>query len=878
MTGLPTGTVTFLFTDIEGSTRLLQQLGDRYSDVLATHHRLLRTAIEGAQGQVMDTQGDAVFAAFPRARDALLAAIAAQRAVLAYPWPSGTAPKVRIGLHTGEPIIGETGYVGMDVHRAARIAAVGHGGQILLSDVTHGLVARDLPEGVNLRDLGEHRLKDLAHSHRLFQVVTADLPADFPGIRSLDALPNNLPRQLTSFIGREKEIAEVKRLLSTAYIVTLTGPGGAGKTRLALQVAADVAEGYQDGVWLAEFAPIADSALVPKTVASALNMPEQPGREMTETLVDVLRPKALLLVLDNCEHLLSACSELTDVLLRACPNLRILATSREGLGIAGELTYSVLGLSLPDSRGLATLESLRQFEAVRLFVERASFSQAGFVMTERNAPAVAQVCSSLDGIPLAIELAAARVKGLSVEQIASRLGDRFLLLTEGSRTALPRHQTLRATMDWSYGLLTESERVLLRRVSVFAGGFTLEAAEGICSGEAVAPSEVLTVLLRLVDRSLVVARDRSRESRYRLLETVRQYAWQKLVETGEANEMQRRHLGWYLGLAEQADGKLRGPEQQVWLDLLEAEHDNLRAALEWSKRDPSLAGKMLQLATALLWFWQFHGHWSEGRRWLEAADSLGGEAAPYIPAKALRYASFLAVQQGDYARAAVLGQQGVTSSRESGDEESLVYCRTVLGRIALHRGDCSQAAMLFEGNVDLCRKLNNEWLLGWSLSHLGFVARDQGDYARAAALHSESLALFQKTGDKHFTAWALRGLGIVALRRGDHKQAASFCRESLTLSREIGGVWQVEQGLAGLAGAAALKGQYEQAARLFASAEALRTSLGRQRSISDQADYDKRVASTRAGLGDTAFAAAWTQGTTMTLEQAIEYALAVEAD
>ncbi len=707
------------------------------------------------------------------------------------------------------------------------------------------------------------------HGARRSRRQALPLPVPFPSRRS-----NNLPIQVTSFIGRDREIAEIKQALPHTRLLTLTGSGGCGKTRLALQVAAGLVDSSADGVWVVELASLSDSTLVPKAVASALGIREQPGILLNETLRRYLQTKALLLVLDNCEHLLSACAQLTDALLRACPNLSILVTSRERLGIAGELTYSVPGLSQPDPRGLPTIESLRQFEAVHLFVERASFSQPGFVMTERNAPAVAQVCSRLDGIPLAIELAAARVKGLSVEQIASRLGDRFRLLTDGSRTALLRHQTLQATMDWSYGLLTEPERVLLRRVSVFAGGFTLEAAEEVCGGDAVATSEVLNLLLRLVDRSLVVARDRRNQSWYRLLETVRQYAWQKLVEAGEADEMQRRHLTWYLGLAEQADAKLRGPEQQVWLDRLETEHDNLRAALDWSKTDPSHAGKRLRLATALLWFWQFHGHWSEGRRWLEATDSLGGEAASHIPAKALRYAAFLAVQQGDYERAAVLGQQGVTSSRESGDEESLVYCRIVLGRIALHRGDYGRAATLFEDNLDLCRKLDDEWLLGWSLSHLGFVARDQGDYERAAALHSEGLAQFRKAEDKHFTAWALRNLGIVALRQDDHKQAATLCRESLTLSREIGGVWQVEQGLAGLAGAAALEGQYERAARLFAAAEALRTSLGRKRSIADQADFDKRVASTRAGLGEIAFAAAWAQGTTMPLEEAIEAALA----
>src|SRR5713226_8556630 len=693
-------------------------------------------------------------------------------------------------------------------------------------------------------------------------------------VLSLDRSSNNLPIQLTSFIGRDREISEITQALSHTRLLTLTGSGGCGKTRLALQVAAGLVGSYADGVWLVELAFLAEPMLVPKAIALALSIPEHPGRPLSESLTRYFQTKSLLLVLDNCEHLLSPCAELTYALLRTCPNLSILATSREGLGMAGELTYYVAGLSLPDPRGLPDLEHLTQFEAVRLFVERASFSQPGFVMTERNAPAVAQVCSRLDGIPLAIELAAARVTGLSVEQIASRLGDRFRLLTDGSRTALPRHQTLQATMDWSYGLLTEPQRVLLHRVAVFASGFTLEAAEDVCGGDAVATSEVLDLLLRLVDRSLVVAKDRGNQSWYQLLETVRQYAWQRLVEAGEADEMSRRHLTWYLGLAEQADVKLRGPEQQVWLNRLEDEHDNLRAALEYSEADPSYVEKGLRLATALYWFWHVRGYWSEGRRWYEATVSQGGEAPSHALANSLRCAAMLAWQQGDYGRATALSQQALALSRKFGDAENIVYCRNVLGNVAVHRGDYVQAAMLFEDNLSLCRKLDNEWLLGWALAKVGDVARDQGAYERSAALHSESLTLFQKTGDKFRIAYALRNLGIVALYQGNHKQAAAFFRESLTLSKELGDRWVAEGCLEGLAGATALKRQHEHAARLFAAAEALRTSLGRHRSIADQADFDKRVASTRAGLGDAAFATAWTQGSNMPLEEATEAALA----
>jgi predicted ATPase/class 3 adenylate cyclase len=575
MTSLPTGTVTFRFTDIEGSTRLLQRLGERYAEALATHHGLLRTAIQEGQGQVVDTQGDAVSAAFPRARNALLAAIAAQRAVQAHPWPDETAPKVRIGLHTGEPVTAETGYVGMDVHRAARIAAAGHGGQILVSDVTHGVVARDLPEGVGLRDLGEHRLRDLANPLRLFQVVASDLPTDFPPLRSLDTNRHNLPIQLTSFIGRTREIAEVKRLLCTARLVTLTGAGGAGKTRLALQAVADMVESYRDGVWLAEFAPIADPALVPKTVASALNVPEQPGRDLTETLVDALRLKAPLLLLDNCEHLLAACRDLAAALLRKCPQVRILATSREGLGVPGETVWRVPSLSVPeDIRHIPGPTELVGYDAVRLFVDRAVTTTPGFTVTSKNALAVAQVCRRLDGIPLAIELAAARVKVLAVEQIAARLDDRFRLLTGGSKTVLPRQQTLGAAIDWSYHLLSETERLLLGRLSVFAGGWPLDAAEGVCAGGNVEATDILDLLTSLVDKSLVLAETQCGEARYRLLETVRQYARDRLAEAGEEADVRTRHRAWYVALAERAEKEPRGPRQRIW-----REHENLRAAL-----------------------------------------------------------------------------------------------------------------------------------------------------------------------------------------------------------------------------------------------------------------------------------------------------------
>jgi predicted ATPase/class 3 adenylate cyclase len=876
MPSLPTGTVTFLFTDIEGSTHLLQQLGDRYAEVLATHHRLLRTVIHDLQGQEIDTQGDALFVAFPRARDALLAAVAAQRAVQTHPWPDRVTLQVRMGIHTGEPLRGETGYVGMDVHRAARICAAAHGGQILLSDATQGLVAKDLPEGISLRDLGEHRLKDLAQPYRLFQVVHSGLPNEFPPLRSLDALPHNLPIQLTSFVGRVREIAEVKRLLGSARLVTLTGSGGAGKTRLVLQVAADVVEGYPDGVWLAEFAPIADLALVPKTVASALNVPEQPGRDIAETLVNALRPKALLIVLDNCEHLLAACADLAAALLHVCPRVRILATSREELGVPGETLWRIPSLSLPDVRRLPPSQDLVLYEAVRLFVDRAMATAPAFTVTSENAYAVAQVCQRLDGIPLAIELAAARVKALAVEQIAIRLDDRFRLLTGGSRMVLPRHQTLRATIDWSYNLLSEPERVLLRRLAIFAGGWTLEAAEAICVGGGVEADQVLDLLTALIDKSLVLVETHHGEARYRLLETLRQYAWNQLVGGGEATEVQRRHRAWYLDLAERADAGMHGPEETMWLNRLEGEHDNLRAALGWSTTAEGDAETRLRLAAALHWFCDGHTHWGEGRKWLETALVGSRDIKSTARVKALWEGGRLAWMQGDNARALALCDESLALGRELGDQTGIARALTWRGLVALRQGDFDAATALFEEGLELARKLEDKWLMGTVLAQMGATARVRGEYAKAVALCEESLAIYRNQNAERWIAYSLRLTGHAVRLLGDLERAAGLYRESLALFDKTEDKWIATECVEGLALIATAQRNSERAARLFGAADAARETFGITMPRPAAGDQDHFWPAIPERPERTAFAAAWAEGRAMTLEQAIEYALAPE--
>ena len=914
MSDLPTGTVTFLFTDVEGSTRLLERLGDRYTDVLTAYRRLLRAACQKRGAREVDTQGDALFVAFPRAKDAVAAAVAAQQAMSEHPWPEGTGVRARMGLHTGEPLSAETGYIGLDVHRAARICAAGHGGQVLLSGTTRELIENDPAEGITLRDLGVHRLKDLAQPQHLFQVVASGLASDFPPLKTLDTLPNNLPRQLTSFVGRGREMAEVKHLLTTTYLLTLTGAGGSGKTRLSLQVAADVLDQYPDGIWQVEFAAIADPMLVPQAVASALSVPEQPGRSLTETLADYLRPQSTLLVLDNCEHLLSACAQFAAALLQACPTLRIVATSREALGIGGELTYPVPSLSLPDPKQRLSLENLLQYEAVRLFVERAVVSRPQFAVTGSNVSSVVQVCTQLDGIPLAIELAAARVKVLAVEQIAARLRDRFQLLTGGGRTAPPRHQTLRAAMDWSYDLLSDRERTVLSRLSVFAGGCALEAAEAVCGGEGAEGSDVLDVLTALVDKSLVHVETQGEEARYRLLETVRQYGRDRLLEAGDAIEMRQRHRNWHLSFAEQADTKLRGPEQALWARRLEAEFDNLRAALEWSAQDESSPEPGPRLAWSLMWFWNTCGYVIEGRQWLEKMVSRAIGASPALRARVLCGAGALSEKLGEYehARARLAGsldlfrrlddawgaalalhflghvasaqdnfalvtsmfEESLALFRGTGDKWGCALTLDCWGSAVCRQGDYDLASSLFEQSAALSRERGNRWELYGPVSGLGVVAAARGDYVRATALLEESLAMARETERKAAILTATLRLGRVVFGQGNCERAAALFKESLVLRKERGDKDGIAACLDALAGVAMAQERLEKAARLFGAADVLRDAIHTVVSPAQRAEYDRHMATLRARLDETALAAAWVEGRAMTLEQAIEYALA----
>lgn len=783
----PTGTVTYLFTDIEGSTQLWGKYPAAMKVALAHHDALVRETIESHGGYVFKTVGDAFCAAFRTAPEALAAALGVQRALHAENW--GETPlRVRMSLHTGNAEERDGDYFGPPLNRVARLLSAGHGGQVLLSAATQELVRDQLPEGASLRDLGERRLKDLDRAERIFQLVVPDWPADFPPLKTLEVFPNNLPVQLTSFVGREKEMAEIKRLLAAARLLTLTGPGGTGKTRLALQVAADSLDAFLDGVWLVELADISDPALVPQSVATVFGVREEPGHPLTKTLADRLHSKSLLLILDNCEHLIEACAQLAEMLLHACPNLKILTSSREALRIVGETSFCVPSLLLPDVDRLPVVQVLTQYEAVRLFIDRAVAIRPNFRVTNVNAPTLAQICHQLDGIPLAIELAAARVKAMSVEQIAARLDDRFRLLVRGSRTAFPRQQTLRALIDWSYDLLSKTEQMLLRRLSVFWGGWSLEAAESVCSGAGVDTYDVLDLLARLVDKSLVMLREPDRDMRYRTLETIRQYARDRLLETGEMEQVRNQHLDFFLRLVEEAEPKLQGAEQAAWLERLETEHDNLRASLEWAL-ESGQTELGLRLVGALWPFWDTHGHFGEGRKRLDQILAKSDERI-IARAKALIGASFLAIRQGDTLRSLALIEEGLALSREldykRGIAESLLYLGiySISFQTQSHIKERKEA--LYAESLDLWRELGDKRGIARALGPMASLARDSFDYSRAALLFEESLALFREVDDKKEIAGALWNLGNVTLIQGDYERTETFFHESLMLYQELG--------------------------------------------------------------------------------------------
>jgi predicted ATPase/Tfp pilus assembly protein PilF len=814
----PTGTVTFLFTDIEGSTRLLQELGEGYADVLAEHHRVLRVVWTRHRGVEVDTAGDAFFVAFARASEAVAAAADAQRALAAGP------VRVRMGLHTGEPLTEVENYVGIDVHRAARIAAAGHGGQVLLSEVTAGLA------GADVRDLGLHRLKDLSGPERLFQLGTED----FPPLKTLHE--TNLPVPATPFLGREREIEEIAVLLgrSEVRIVTLTGPGGSGKTRLSLQAAAAAADGYPHGVWWVPLASVGDPALVETAAAQALGS--------KDTLAATIGDKRLMLVLDNFEHLLDAVAGLAET-VGACPRLTVLVTSREPLHVDGEWEVAV--------------NPLLEREAMELFVQRASAVRSDFTANGE----VAEICRRLDNLPLAIELAAARVKALSLPVLLERLEQRLPLLVGGSRAAPERQRTLRSTIAWSHDLLTEAEQELFARLAVFTGGCTLDAAEEICGAD-------VDAITSLVDKSLL----RRTDDRYWMLETIREFAAEQLDQLPDARSLRDAHAAWYVMLAERARPELRAREARTWLERLDAEQANVRAALDHLVACGDADGA-LRLSGAIWPYWQTRGHWTEGRRYLAAALSLGDDAQPARHVDALWGAAFLALWQGDVHEGEELADRLLDLSQQAELEHGRSVAIHVLAIAALQRGDRDRARTLNEEALVLARQLNDDWLVSVITNNLGDLLMGEGEFERAAELFEESLAIGEARGDLDRRARALVNLGYAAHRLGDGERAHELCRRALTAAEEIGLVEVQLWALLGIAAYEAEGGDAIAAARLLGRVKQLESDL--RSAEDDEGEEFKRrtLAALQLALPPDRLAAELAAGAALPPENAIDLAL-----
>ncbi len=864
---LPTGTLTFLFSDVEGSTRLVQSLGAGYPALLERHQTILRRAFEDAGGVEVATEGDSFFVVFRSALAAVAAAAAAQRGLSAEPWPAAAgAVRVRMGLHTGEGTLGGDNYVGLDVHRAARISAAAHGGQVLLSDLTRGLVTSSLPGDLGLSDLGEHRLKDLDRPERLWQLDVAGLPQNFPPPRTLET-PTNLPVQLTDFIGRKREVDEVAGLLRQSRLLTLTGPGGTGKTRLALQVASRLRGDFEGGVFFADLSTLTDPALIPTTIASALGVREQPDRPVLASLQAHLRDLRLLLVLDNFEQL-QAGAPLIAELLEAAPRLVVLVTSREMLHIRGEHEYPVPPLGLPDAASLSNLETLTQYDAVALFIRRAQTARPDFQIDNRSAPAVAGICSRLDGLPLAIELAAARVKHLDPEAILRRLEGSLSLLTSTARDLSERQRTLRGAIDWSHDLLDPTERRLFRRLGVFVGGCSLERAETVCDPDGRLGIDMLDGLSSLIDKSLLRRLDDDEsELRVGMLETVREYALEQLTASPDWDPVRQAHEELFSNLALAAADEIMGANQAAWAGRLQTERDNLRAALK-RLADDGRTERALEMGAALWRFWQLRGNLAEGRATLEEllarpdatastaarahalaalgglaywqADMAGAERA-YVEGLAIQrtlddpaglgealynlgFVRAIALKHGE---ARALYQEALEIGRSNDDQPAVLRYQEALAFLMFHMGEFAEARRLQEQNVQAFKAANQAFRAAIGTGFLSYLEAKAGRFAAARAMQAEALGVFRAAGDTH---WVVRELMLAAL-------------------------------------SAVVAGDLVLAARLCGAYDLLRAPLGEIATPIKTLGLPDPMVDARDGLGEDAFQAAYRAGRAMTLDE-----------
>jgi predicted ATPase/class 3 adenylate cyclase len=843
---LPTGTITFFFTDIEGSTRLLHELGPLYQDALAQHHRVLRSAIRGADGLEVSTHGDAFFAVFTDPDRAVAAAATAQRELTAQEWPGEHDVRVRIGLHTGEGVLAVDDYVGIDVHAAARVCSAAHGGQVLITRATRDALTNE----TSVIELGHHLLKDLEGSVELFGLAAEGLRVDFPPLKTLTNA--NLPEPPTPIVGRSREVHAVRELLlrDETRLLTLTGPGGTGKTRLALETARELVEKFPNGVTFVALGSVSGADFVLPSLGEALGVEGSSGRSLDEALAGYLSERRLLLVLDNFEHVIGAAPAIAK-LLAAAPGVTALVTSRERLHLSGEQEMVV--------------PPLRPADAVALFLARARAALPTFEDNELDRRAIDEICRRLDGLPLAIELAAARVKLLSPRALQGRLGRRLQLLTGGARDLPERQQTLRATIDWSYELLEASEQRLLARLAVFYRGCTLEAAEDVCEAS-------LDDLASLVDKSLLGRDDREDEIRFVLLETIREYAFERLRDIGEVDDMRRRHAEHYLAFAEQAHIELRGSGQVRWLAALDSDHQNLRAAIEYV-RGAGQKELELRFVAALWFFWIVHGHLTEGMTIVERALEGSTNQDPLLRADALRTVAALAHRLGDTRRAKMYAKESVGLYRQIGDVGGEAAALTTLAGAALVEGDGARARELYEQALESTRTLDDPFRLASALGNLGYLLLMEGDNERAGKLFEEGLIVFRRLSSEEGVARSLLNLGFASWQRSAFGEASALMKESLRRFATIGSREGIAYCLEGLAAAAVAQEEHLHAARLLGASDAVCESLGLTLDPFELALHRWSLAEGRRVLGEEAFEREFGAGKALSVDAAAELAL-----
>ncbi|MEO8665065.1 MAG: tetratricopeptide repeat protein [Ignavibacteria bacterium] len=842
MSAIPTGNVTFLFTDIEGSTMLSQEFPETLPAALEKHHAILRDAIESNSGFVFEIIGDAFCAAFENANDAVKAACTAQLDLANEKWNDAVI-KARMGIHSGKAEWNGKRYSGyITLARTARVMSAAYGGQILISGNTHEPAKENIGDKISFRDLGERRLKDVIQPIHLFQIISPGLREDFPPLKTLDARPNNLPVLLTGFIGREKEMERVKDLIKQSHLLTLTGSGGSGKTRLALQVAADIIDDYSNGVWLIELASLSDPFLLVQTIFKMLDLQEQPMQNTEDTLLDYLKDKEILLILDNCEHIIDATAQLTEKLLSKSPKLKIIATSREALRTAGEQTHRILPMNVPDPKNNESPEILAQYEAVKLFIEGALAVDENFRIQNENAAAIAGICNRLDGIPLAIELAAAKIKVLSAVQIYERLDNRFALLSGGKRTALPRQQTLRAMIDWSYDLLSENEKILWYRLAVFSGGWTIEAAEEICSDEKISIEELVDLLTLLAEKSIIIFSPE--KVRFRILETIRQFGEEKLKVSDEYENISDKHLNYYMILAESAEPKLKGPDQRVWLEKLDKEAGNFEKSFNRSlNKKNSQSG--LRIAGAVELFWDIRGIYSEGLRWLESILEHNSGVINSIQGKALNAAGVLNTFHGNFKKAQKFLETALAIHVEIKDEKGIACSLLNLGRVLWFQGELSHAADLCEHSLGIFRNTGDKRGTATCLISLGIMSLQEGNYDRSEKLFEEGLAINRDAGDKREIAYSLLNMGMLSSDRGEMTRAAKLFEESLSIQRTLGDKRRISVSLNSLGVVAKELGELARSEELFEESLAIRREIGNKLGVANSLDNLGNVAFSR---------------------------------